>query len=293
MFEALNAWFDRRRALRELRSAEFQHGVDFGNIFTNKIDIARQTFDAGDRARALEIWRGLNAEFPDLSATSDKSLRLALDLGCFDEAEALIQQGRRLHPNNAEFFLLNLARVAHRRGNAEDAARQCAIVVRKFPRAVDGYHIAAHCLRELGRPDEADAILGRGVAKLPRDLNMNVHHAQIAMHRRAWPDALRRWEVVRDRFGNIAGAIGAAQCLMKLDRFAEAEAILSAARTQFGISDTLLAELAELETAKGNLYQAPYPATGFAQARLVREAIRSVICISLFQALQHASMMAS
>ena len=42
-----------------------------------------------------------------------------------------------------------------------------------------------------------------------------------------------------------------------------------------------------------DLYQAPYPATGFAQARLVREAIRSVICISLFQALQHASMMAS
>jgi hypothetical protein len=41
------------------------------------------------------------------------------------------------------------------------------------------------------------------------------------------------------------------------------------------------------------LYQPSYPATGFAQVRLVSEAMRSVICISLFQASQHASRMAS
>jgi hypothetical protein len=40
-------------------------------------------------------------------------------------------------------------------------------------------------------------------------------------------------------------------------------------------------------------YQPSYPATGFAQVRLVSEAMRSVICISLFQASQHASRMAS
>ena len=41
------------------------------------------------------------------------------------------------------------------------------------------------------------------------------------------------------------------------------------------------------------LYQPSYPATGFAQVRLVSEAMRSVICISLFQASQHAWRMAS
>jgi hypothetical protein len=41
------------------------------------------------------------------------------------------------------------------------------------------------------------------------------------------------------------------------------------------------------------LYQPSYPAIGFAHDRLVRDAMRSGICISLFQAPQHASMMAS
>ena len=41
------------------------------------------------------------------------------------------------------------------------------------------------------------------------------------------------------------------------------------------------------------LYQPFYPAIGFAHDRLVRDAMRSGICISLFQAPQHVSMMAS
>ena len=41
------------------------------------------------------------------------------------------------------------------------------------------------------------------------------------------------------------------------------------------------------------LYQSPYPATGFAHWRLVMEARRSGICISLFQAPEHASTIAS
>jgi tetratricopeptide (TPR) repeat protein len=256
VFRALSTWFDRRRAFRELRSAEYHHGLDFGNIFSNKIDIARQTFNAGDSARALEIWRELNAQFPEMSATSETGLKLALNLGCFDEAEALMQQGRRRHPARAQFFLLGLARVAHRRGNAEDAVRQCTVLLRKFPRAADGYHLAANCLIGLGRHDEADAMLGRGVIRLPGDFNMNVHYAQSAMHRRAWPEALRRWELVRNCFENIAVPIGAAQCLMKMDRLKEAEELLSGARSKFGISDQLLAELAELETAKGNFDEA-------------------------------------
>jgi hypothetical protein len=39
--------------------------------------------------------------------------------------------------------------------------------------------------------------------------------------------------------------------------------------------------------------QKPYPVTAFAHGRLVSEAMRSIICISLFQASQHASRMAS
>ena len=45
--------------------------------------------------------------------------------------------------------------------------------------------------------------------------------------------------------------------------------------------------------AASKLYQPPYPVTVWAQLRLVSEAIRSGIRMSLFQPSQHASMIAS
>ena len=60
-------------------------------------------------------------------------------------------------------------------------------------------------------------------------------------------------------------------------------------RYVFTVEDLHLLLLVGLPTH----YQRPYPVPGFAQVRLVSEAMRSVICISLFQASQHASRMAS
>src|SRR4029079_13913551 len=49
----------------------------------------------------------------------------------------------------------------------------------------------------------------------------------------------------------------------------------------------------DLHRKIGQLYQPPYPVTGLAQVRLVREAIRSGISIILFQAFWQASRMDS
>jgi thioester reductase-like protein len=49
----------------------------------------------------------------------------------------------------------------------------------------------------------------------------------------------------------------------------------------------------QVDRAAHGLYQRPYPVSGFAQERLVSEAMRSGICINVFQAPQHVSMMAS
>lgn len=210
-------------------------------------------FDQGNRGQALEIWREMRVRFPDLCVTSEAGLNLALDLGRYDEAEALLEEGRRRHLSHASFFATGRARVAYRRGELEEAIHRCDALLRKFPDVAEGYHIAAHCLSGLGRHDAADTMLGRGVMKLPEDFNMNVHYAQSAMHRREWPEALRRWQVLQGRFENIAGPLGVAQCLTQLDRIAEAEQVLSEARLHFGVSDRLLSELANLATAKGDL----------------------------------------
>jgi tetratricopeptide (TPR) repeat protein len=96
-----------------------------------------------------------------------------------------------------------------------------------------------------------------GVLKLPNEFELHVQHARNATERREWPEALRRWEVVRSRFENeFLGPLGVAQCLRELGRFAEAEEVLTDALVRFYQIDWLYAERANLATAKGDFNEA-------------------------------------
>lgn len=149
-----------------------------------------------------------------------------LDLGRYDEADAMMQEGRRRYPHHAH-FTRGYAQSARQRRNFQEALRRCEILRKKFPRVADGYTIAAACLTDLGHYDEAEAMIGRGVRKLPNDFDLHMQHARNATQRREWPEALQRWEVVRSRFeGQFLGPLGAAQCLRELGRYPEAEKIL-------------------------------------------------------------------
>ena len=256
MFQALRTWLDRRRALRQLYSAEVRYGIDFRPQFVTQIDIARRLLKQGDREQAVGIWRQLRARFPGLSAMSEDGLSLVLELGHYDEAEVMLKAAHRYYPDRKALFATGMARVAYRRGDLEEAVRRCRTLLRKFPTAAEGYHIAATCLSGLGRHEEADAILTLGVSNLPTDVKINVHYAQIAMQRRAWPEALRRWELMRGRFESPAVPLGLARCLREMGRLAEAEMVLTEAGVHHGESNELLAELANLATAKGDFDEA-------------------------------------
>jgi predicted Zn-dependent protease len=256
LFQPLQTWFDRRRALRELRLSESQYSRDFGNVFTSQIELAAQMLAQGHHDKALEIWQQMHARFPGLSTNSDAALNLLLDLGHHEEAEQLMQEGRRRNPSQAAFYATALARVAYRRGDPDEAIRRCETLLKEFPGTAEGYHIAATCLHSMGRQKEADAMMARGVLRLPDDFNVNVHYAHLAMHRNEWPEALRRWELMRGRFENSTVPLGLAQCLRELDRFAEAEQVLIDVRTRYGTTDSVLAEMADLAAAKGDFDEA-------------------------------------
>ena len=253
MFQALKARFDRWQAIRELRSAEIRHGSDFRPHFVIKIDTAIRALKQGDRAQAVEIWRQMRAQFPGVSAISEEALGLALDLGYYDEAEAMLKEGPKYRPEREAFCLTGLARVAYRRGDLEEAVHRCSTLLRSFPTAPHGYHIAATCLAELGRHEEADAVLARGVSSLPTDFEISRHYAQQAKQRRAWPEALRRWELMRGRFEDVAVPVGSAEALREMGRLTEAEEVLTDASKRYDESNRLIAEWANLATAKGDL----------------------------------------
>lgn len=253
MFQALRTWLDHRRFLREERSAEYHNNFALGAFFRDQIGLAQRTFKSGNREAALDIWRQMFVRFPYLSAASTDGIDLALNLGLYDEVEALLQDMRRRYPNyEAVVIAAGLARVAYHRGHPEEAVRRAKVLIKKYPTASQGYHLAADYLDGIGRHDEADAIIARAASKLPTNNVIMVRHANRAMRQHAWPEALRRWELIRRQFDDITVPLGIAQCLREMNCLAAAEKVLAEARAHNKLNGAFFVELANLMTAKGD-----------------------------------------
>ena len=253
MFSGLKEWLENRRALREVRAGGSGSNRPYAAFFADQLANAKNAFDAGAPDKALHQWRELHRLFPDLTATSARALNLLIDIGQLDEADALIMESRGRYPRFKALYAAAFARVAYRRGDLEQTLRRCERLRHDYPRSADGYTIAAGCLADHGRPDEAEAMIGRGVSKVPGDIDMAVLHARHAMRREAWPEALRRWYLVRDRFKeHSVGSVGAAECLRAMGRVDDAEHLLIATRANFDSDPWPIAELANLAAAKGD-----------------------------------------
>ena len=253
LFQALTTWFDRWRALRELRAVEREYDYEHKMDFPARIDRARAAFARGDREQALTIWHRTRALFPALSLTSETALQLLLDLDALDEADALIQTGWQRYPHDAH-FARSYARVAHKRGDREETLRRCEIVRRKSPGAAEGYTTAATCLTELGRHQEAEAMIERAARKLPDNYDVLVEHARHAVRRKDWQEAARRWEAVkRSEADRGLGLGGLAQCLREMGRYDEADEIATEMCERFPANPWGYAELATIAATRGDL----------------------------------------
>ena len=250
--------------LREIRAAE-KISRDFKSFFLEQVEVAYEAYDRGAHEQAYDIWTKIRLRFPALSVTTKRGLNLLLELGRYDEAEALMREGRGRYRANAASFSADqaafleagLARIACQRGNLKEAIDLCGALRRKFPHVAEGYTVAAACLVGLNREDEAEAVIAQGLTKAPGDFEMHKQYARNAMWRRDWPEALRRWEIMSDQFKDQwLGPLGVAQCLREMEQFEEAEEILGSACETFYKSDWLFAESADLATARGDLDEA-------------------------------------
>src|ERR1700689_4215329 len=74
----------------------------------------------------------------------------------------------------------------------------------------------------------------RGIERLPQSVGLAVEYATAAEGRAEWPEAIRRYTQVTEKFGNNpAGYVGLARALSSMDRHAEADAILVGAMADF------------------------------------------------------------
>jgi GT2 family glycosyltransferase/tetratricopeptide (TPR) repeat protein/2-polyprenyl-3-methyl-5-hydroxy-6-metoxy-1,4-benzoquinol methylase len=115
---------------------------------------------AGNVTAAQRILEQAVAQLPDNFELRDALCRLLFEHGDLEEAENALQTLVEKFPDNAA-GLYNLATIRLRRGEHEAAARSflSSIALRpNFPAAYD--HLAT-CYRELGRPEDACAMLAR------------------------------------------------------------------------------------------------------------------------------------
>jgi tetratricopeptide (TPR) repeat protein len=100
-------------------------------------------------------------------------------------------------------------------------------------------------LCELNRFDDADHALAIGVARFPENSEIFGNFARVAHRRSDWPVAVARWEAVRQRFfDDDVGYSSGGVALLEMQRFDEADALLSAAIVRFPQSAEILANYA-------------------------------------------------
>lgn len=275
----VGVWRARRRALREMqRGLAIEAGV-LALDEANPLNLAKLSLRAGDLGAARHYFDLARQRIPAYVLTCSDTVDILVGLRDFDEAESFTRTGAKLFPRRPHFLEGHALIAEHRRDFAE-AVRRWATVRRRFSLRPLGYVRAAGCLRELGRFDEADALLRRAMALQPEEVPAQIEYGRVAEARGDWAEAYQRWGALSAR--HPAGIIGAAQALHKLGRTAEAEALLTEAQPRYPIESGIPIRLARFAEDSGHTEEAlnrwatvrrrfPRDPAGYAEAlRLLR-----------------------
>ena len=197
------------------------------------LEHARTAHLASDWPAALQRWAALRQSHPEQLPGYVAGAAALHAAGRADEAEALLVEAVTRFPDEREPAIEH-AWLANRRHDWDDAARRWAALRRAYPDEVAGYCGAAQALRQLRRFDEAEAVIGEGMQRLPASPEPLVEHAWIAQDTADWVEAASRWQRVRERQpDHVAAYAIAAEALAQAGRLDEAEVLAAEARARF------------------------------------------------------------
>ena len=186
-----------------------------------------------DVARARSIWEDLQRRFPDSAEAYQRPAFALVQQNRLDEADALISEGLQKFPADVA-LQSEAAWMAVRRGKVDEALSQWSALLARFPDRPNSYGGYGIALRNAGRLEEAEALLAGAMGRFPHDLGVAIEHAGIAHTMRNWPEAIRRWAQVRERFPQFsAGYTRGATTLREAGETAALEPLLLAAIERF------------------------------------------------------------
>jgi tetratricopeptide (TPR) repeat protein len=240
------AWRERRQAFRDHDHIQMQEGWNLAGDESNLVNRAKVSALIDDLASAQRYWEEALVRYPNFAKTSHDALDILLRLRRYDEAEALMLEGKKRDPRSP-FYAGAYALVAEHRGNVAEALVRWTRVRKKFPGYWMGHVHSAACLRQVGQVAAAEGLLRKAVETFPTEVRAFVEWARVADQRQDWLESIRRWDLLRTQFGSSAGVLGVAQALRELGRGDEADARLKEAHSRFPLDvaiPTLRARLA-------------------------------------------------
>jgi tetratricopeptide (TPR) repeat protein len=197
------------------------------------IERARLAQQRGNLAESARRWTIVRTRAPHHVAGYTGSAAVHREQGRPDLAEALLRQATERFPDDPG-VAIDYAWIAQRCGAWAEALGRWDAVAERFPQYSTGKTQGAVALRELHRYDEAEVRLREAMRQWPHERGPMVEYAWIPCARRDWPQALDRWEQVRDRFPETPEShLRVAMVLVDLWRFDDAERAFQAGMARF------------------------------------------------------------
>lgn len=246
---------DRRSALTALRRLNREDKPYKHAEHLVLLDAMKNAAFREDRNGTTKVFHNLRALAPEVAIRSETAIRSLLAIGEIDLAESVLEEGLRKYPGDYILMLLH-ADVAGCRGNWLEADRRWKAMRRRFPDDYWACYWGAVALKEIGQLDEADRLMGRAIATEPHQAISAAEYARIAECRGDQQEALRRWELMRERIEDQSGWVGCARIMCRLDRENEAIELLTKARWRFQTRPEPLIELAEIHLRLGSTEEA-------------------------------------
>ena len=208
--------------------------------------LARIAAARGDHNAAAELAAAARKRFPEVRDGYALEIQALRDLAKLPEADKCAQRAVGVFPDDI-VIAMEYAKVADARKDWNESLARWNMVRQRFDWA-SSYAGEAGALRRLQRFDEAETLLMQGRLRYPIDPTVFIEWAYNAQNRGDTPEAIRRWVMGAERFPlHLPTCRLAAEELVKLDAFHEAERILTEATLHFPHEPSPLGDLGSLQ----------------------------------------------
>ena len=160
---------------------------------------AMSTLFRGDFGEAAHRFAQVRERFPDWGeahAYEGMALRKQRD---FVAADARLEQAIAAFPTELRAYVEYAWSASDQRDLAE-TERRCALVLERFPDRPEAIWLVVQRLLEHGRLQEGEAQIVAAYQRFPDNVHIAWHWALSATVRKDWPEADRRWEIMRARY---------------------------------------------------------------------------------------------